>query len=135
MANNAIDGNQVEVYEVKQMLASTRMKGLEDQQLFWKMRDHTLLCFRINDGKGNTGSYNVEVNYGNNAEGQPITRSLTISRYFFANVPMETQELTVKVWKNSSSVGGASQSSTLIVFRYSDWDDQNLYLFQLDQKR
>ena len=40
-------GNQVEVYEVKQMLASTRMKGLEDQQLFWKMRDHTLLCFRI----------------------------------------------------------------------------------------
>ena len=137
VANNAIDGNQVEVYEVKQMLASTRMKGLEDQQLFWKMRDHTLLCFRINDGKGNTGSYNVEVNYGNNAEGQPITRSLTTSRYFFANVPMETQELTVKVWKNSSSVGGASQSSTPIVFRYSlyDWDDQNLYLFQLDQKR
>lgn len=130
VANNAIDGNQLEVYELKQMLSSSRMKGLEDQQQFWRMRDHTLLCFRINDGKGNTGSYNVEVNYGKNAEGQPITRLLTTSCYFFANVPLETKELTVKVWKNSTS-------STPIIFRYSlyDWDDQNLYLFQLDQKR
>ena len=127
VANNAIDGNQMEVYELKQMFASTRMKDLPDQQLFWRMRDHTLLCFRINDGSGRTGSYNVEVNYGSNADGEPVTRSLTTSRYFFANVPMETKEMTVKVWKNS----------TPIIFRYSlyDWDDQNLYLFQLDQKR
>ena len=127
VVNNSIDGNQMEVYELKKMLASTRMKDLPDQQQFWRMRDHTLLCFRINDGSGRTGSYNVEVNYGSNADGQPVTRSLTTSRYFFANVPMETKEMTVKVWKNS----------TPIIFRYSlyDWDDQNLYLFQLDQKR
>ena len=125
--NNAIDGNQLEVYELKQVLASKRMKDLADQQRFWRMRDRTLLCFRINDGSGKTGCYNVEVNYGNNDEGQPITQSLTTSRYFFASVPLETREMTVRVWKGAKS----------ITFRYSlyDWDDKNLYLFQLDQKR
>ena len=31
VANNSIDGNQMEVYELKQMLASSRMKDLPDQ--------------------------------------------------------------------------------------------------------
>ncbi len=41
-----VAGNMVEVTKLKQMLSSTRMKGLEDKRQFWKMRDHGLLCFR-----------------------------------------------------------------------------------------
>ena len=130
VANNSIDGNQMEVYELIQMLSSTRMKGLADQQQFWRMRDHTLLCFRINDGSGTTGTYSVEVEYGVNAEGQPIKNSLTASSYFFANMPLEAKDVTIKVWR----VGDADHP---FKFRYSvyGWDDENVYLFQLDQKR
>ena len=59
--NGDIDGNQADVEQLKQMLGETRMKGLEDQRMFWHMRDRMLLCFRINDGKGDTGSYQAEV--------------------------------------------------------------------------
>lgn len=44
-----MDGNQAEVYAVHQMLASKDMKGLAQQQQFWRMRDHTLLCFHVED--------------------------------------------------------------------------------------
>lgn len=43
-------GNHVEMENIRKMFASTRMKTLADQQAFWCMRDHSLLCFRINDG-------------------------------------------------------------------------------------
>ncbi|MBO7045165.1 MAG: hypothetical protein J6W38_02270 [Prevotella sp.] len=130
VVNGSIDGNQVEVYEVKEMLKSTRMKGLADQQQFWRMRDHTLLCFRINDGSGKTGSYNVEVDYGKNTDGQPVKKSLTTSNYFFANMPFAAQDITIKVWDSDAP-------EHPVKFRYSvyDWDDQNVYMFQLDQKR
>ena len=49
ITNGAIDGNLDDVRQVKAMLSETRMKGLEDQRLFWKMRDEMLLCFRIDD--------------------------------------------------------------------------------------
>ncbi len=52
ITSNTIGGNQVEVQKVKDMFAKTSMKGLEEQRLFWKMRDNTTLCFRINDGMG-----------------------------------------------------------------------------------
>ena len=130
VVNNAIDGTQLEVSEVKMMLSDTRMKGLADQQMVWRLRDHTLLCFRINDGSGRTGSYNVEVDYGVNAKGERIRKSLTTSSYFFANMPLEAKDITIKVWRTNDS-------QHPIKFRYSvyDWDDQNVYLFQLDQKR
>ena len=38
-----VAGNLVEVSKLKQMLSSTRMKGLEDKRQFWRMRDHGLL--------------------------------------------------------------------------------------------
>ena len=41
--------NYVEVDEVKQMFASTRMKTRADQQQFWRMRDHSLLVCRLDD--------------------------------------------------------------------------------------
>ena len=72
MDTNVIDGNQEEVNQVKNMLMSPQMKGQAQQQQFWRMRDHTLLCFRINDGNGQTGSYHVEVNYGKDADGKPL---------------------------------------------------------------
>lgn len=42
---------------VKKMFAETRQKTQADQELFWKMRDDNLLCFRINDGKGTYGEF------------------------------------------------------------------------------
>lgn len=132
VTNNAIDGNQVEAYELKQMLASTRMKGLDDQRQFWKMRDHALLCFRINDGAGTTGAYSVEVDYGADADGNRIKRTLTTSKYFFANMPLQAENVKIKVWSKRDK-----KAEYPIVFTYSnyDWNDQNLYIFQLDQKR
>ena len=52
VANGSIDGNRADVDKVKEMFSATRMKGLADQQLFWKMRDEMLLCFRIEDTTG-----------------------------------------------------------------------------------
>ena len=129
VANNSIDGNQKEVYDLKEMLSSTRMKGLEDQQQFWRMRDHTLLCFRI-DGGDTSGTYSVDVDYGSNAEGQPNRKSLTTSKYFFANMPQEAKDITIKVCRDGDL-------EHPFIFRYSvyDWDNDNVYLFQLDQKR
>ena len=57
ITSNTIGGNQVEVQKVKEMFAKTSMKGLEEQKLFWKMRDNTALCFRINDGRGRDQVY------------------------------------------------------------------------------
>ena len=121
VANNSIDGNQKEVYDLKEMLSSTRMKGLEDQQQFWRMRDHTLLCFRI-DGGDTSGTYSVDVDYGSNAEGQPNRKSLTTSKYFFANMPQEAKDITIKVCRDGDL-------EHPFIFRYSvyDWDNDNVY--------
>ena len=63
ITSNTIGGNQVEVQKVKEMFAKTSMKGLEEQKLFWKMRDNTALCFRINDGQSRDQVYDVQVFY------------------------------------------------------------------------
>ena len=67
-----MSGNYVEVDNIVEMLGSTRKKWLADQQQFWTMRDHTLLCFRI-DGHGDTSSaYEVILD---NGDGEKITSS------------------------------------------------------------
>ena len=131
--NGAIDGNAADVKAVTDMLKDTRMKGLEDQELFWRMRDETLLAFRINDGSGKTGIYEVEVDYGvKTDEGNPYKLTLNTTSYFFANMPLFSSDhhVTVTVKKK----GGKGKP---IVFRYwvYDWDNENVYIFQLDQKR
>ena len=131
--NGAIDGNAADVKAVTDMLKDTRMKGLEDQELFGRMRDETLLAFRINDGSGRTGIYEVEVDYGvKTDEGNPYKLTLNTSSYFFANMPLFSSEghITVTVKKKGSK-------DKPFVFRYwvYDWDNENVYLFQLDQKR
>lgn len=131
--NGAIDGNAADVKAVTDMLKDTRMKGLDDQQLFWRMRDETLLAFRINDGSGKTGIYEVEVDYGiKTDEGNPYKLTLNTSSYFFANMPLLSSEGNVTV-----SVKKKGSKDKPFVFRYwvYDWDNENVYIFQLDQKR
>lgn len=128
--NNSIDGNQDEVRKVVEMFDSPQMKGRDEQQMFWKMRDHTLLCFRINDGGGKTGSYHVEVNYGKDQKGNDVTKSLTTSKYFFVNMPHQEEEITITVYR----VGNKNNAYKFRYWVY-DWNDDNVYIFQLDQKR
>lgn len=118
-------GNYVEMDEVRQMFASTRMKTRADQEQFWRMRDHSLLCFRINDGDGKTGEYGVEADdgYGNKL-------SLTVTKYFYSNIPLQDKPVTFKVWK-------IGEIGDTLRFKYAsdDWNDDQLYIFQLDSKR
>lgn len=118
-------GNYVEVNQIKEMFASTQMKTLAEQQQFWRMRDHSLVCFRINDGKGTYGSFGVEVD-----DGYGTKLNLTVSKYFYSNIPLQHKPLSFKVWK-VDAVGDT------IRFKYEsdDWNDENLYVFQLDSKR
>ena len=129
VANGSVDGNRADVEQVKAMLSETRMKGLDDQRLFWKMRDEMLLCFRIDDPTAN-GSFRVEVIYGQDADGKDIKKTLTTRRYFFANMPLDCDMVTINVYR-------VKDPTQRINFRYSvfDWDDDNVYIFQLDQKR
>lgn len=119
-----IAGNQVEVEEVMRMFGDSRMKGVADQQLFWRMRDHCMLCFRI-DNCGQPGTFSVEVNDGDGEHG-----TLTVSRSFFVNVCRRDKPVEIKVSRTDNP-------SSFILFKYFvyDWDDENLYLFQLDSKR
>ena len=123
--NKELAGNVVEVDQVKQMFASEDVKYRAQQRQFWRMRDHCLLCFRIDDGTNGARSYQVEVE---DTIGRP--KSITVSRYFYLNVMRQDNPISIRVWKT-----GDEQNA--IAFRYyvADWDDRNLYTFQLDSKR
>lgn len=124
-ATGDMAGNYAEVNEVKKMLASTRKKGLSDQQQFWTMRDHSLLCFRIDDRDDKSSAYEVTLDNGN---GQTLSK--TVSDYFFINLPLQEAPYEVIVHRSG-------EPENYYRFRYfiKDWDDDNLYIFQLDQKR
>ena len=130
ITSNTIGGNQVEVQKVKEMFAKTSMKGLEEQKLFWKMRDNTALCFRINDGMGRDQVYDVQVIY--NEAKSPL--SLSVTGFFFLNLPHATDSVMVRVAKKG--LKNATPADT-VKFRYYayDWDNDNLYTFRLDSKR
>ncbi|MBQ6768994.1 MAG: hypothetical protein IJP46_10095 [Prevotella sp.] len=118
-------GNYVEVNQIKEMFASTQMKNLTQQKQFWRMRDHSLVCFRINDGKGTYGSFGVEVD-----DGYGTKINLTVSKFFYSNIPLQRKPISFKVWKMNAE-------NDTIRFKYEsdDWNDNNLYVFQLDSKR
>ena len=125
-----MDGNQAEVYAVHQMLASKDMKGLAQQQQFWRMRDHTLLCFHVeDDNPSKPDMYEVVVE-------EPVTGQkmvLTVTKYFFVNVPLLVKPRT----EYSITVSRVSDPTQSIHFRYNvyGWNDEKLYIFQLDRKR
>ena len=124
--NTDMSGNLAEVTEVINMFNSTERKYKQQQQQFWTMRDHCLLCFRINDGSGTTGSYVVEVT--DSVGKKPQT--LTVSSYFYVNAPRQGEDVKIRVYK-------MGDESNVINFKYRvyDWDDENLYVFQLDSRR
>ena len=123
--NGDIAGNQVEVDAVMRMFASPEKKGLTQQKQFWTMRDHSLLCFRINDGKGTSGSYEVSVDDGVGGH-----QSISVSRYFYVNVPRQDEPVKIKVWPTNRE-----KDSIRFEYYIYDWNDDNLYTFQLDSKR
>lgn len=130
VTDGSIDGNLDDVKKVKEMLSLTRMKGIDDQRLFWKMRDEMLLCFRIDDTDSKSSNFRVEINYGKGVDGNDVKRSLATRKYFFANMPLHCDSISISVWR-------IKDPKQRINFRYwvYDWDDQNVYIFQLDQKR
>ena len=126
--NNDISGNLAEVIEVRKMFDSKEMKFRNEQRQFWTMRDHCLLCFRINDGKGQSGSFTVEVE---DSVGK-APQMLSTSRFFFVNAPRQGEDVKIRVYKSDDK-----DKANAITFKYRvyDWDDDNLYIFQLDSKR
>ena len=123
--NKELAGNVVEVDAVKQMFASADVKYRAQQRQFWRMRDHCLLCFRIDDNSEGANSYQVEVE---DTIGRP--KAITVNRFFFLNVMRQENPVSVKVWSTDNP-------DNAINFKYyvADWDDSNLYTFQLDSKR
>ena len=124
-ADGDMSGNYAEVNEIVNMLSSTRKKFLADQQQFWTMRDHTLLCFRIDDHGDTSSAYEVTLD---NGSGKKLIQ--TVSDYFFANLPLQEDPYEIKVYK-------VGEPEKFYRFRYfiKGWNDDNLYIFQLDQKR
>ena len=121
----SMGGNLDEVNKIKTMLASTRMKNLDDKRMFWKMRDHGLLCFKIEDLDGLHHTYEVIVNSGTDSISQ------TVDDFFFVNAPAPHNEIPYEV-----TVKRVDTEET-IRFKYFvyEWDDEHLYLFMLDRKR
>ena len=124
-AQGDMSGNTKEVGTVKEMLASTRKKWLADQRMFWTMRDHSLLCFHIKDNNEEPGSYEVTLD---NGRGDLL--SLATNDYFFVNLPLQEKPYEI-------TVARVDNPTQCYKFRYfiNDWDNENLYIFQLDQKR
>ena len=124
-ADGDMSGNYAEVADIVNMLGSTRKKWLADQQQFWTMRDHTLLCFRIDDHGDTSSAYEVTLD---NGSGKKLVQ--TVSDYFFANLPLQDEPYEIKVYK-------VGEPERFYTFRYfiRGWNDDRLYIFQLDQKR
>ena len=120
-----VAGNMVEVNNLKKMLALTRMKNLDDKRQFWKMRDHGLLCFRVDDLDNVHHTYEVIVHNG------PDSISQTVDDYFFVNAPVPRDTVAYEI-----SVRRVDNDET-VKFKYFvyEWDNDNLYMFMLDQKR
>ena len=115
-----MSGNLAEVTDVMNMFASTEKKFRKQQRQFWTMRDHCLLCFRINDGRGTTGSYVVEVT--DSVDKKPQT--ITVSRFFYVNAPRQGEDVKIRVYK-------FGDEKNCISFKYCvyDWDDDKEYEF------
>ena len=114
---------------VKKMFAETRQKTQADQELFWKMRDDNLLCFRINDGKGTYGEFEARA-----ASGAGRGRLMkNVSGYFFVNTNSQNDSIFITVNRKGCS---ANPADTLH-FKYYvyDWGNSDLLVFKLDSRR
>ena len=129
IAEGTIASNRNEMEPVKQMFAETRQKNRADQELFWKMRDDNLLCFRINDGKGTSGEFEARARLGS---GRGSIKK-NVSNYFFVNTDNHSDSLFITVNRKGCS---KSPADTLH-FKYYvyDWGNEDLMLFKLDSRR
>lgn len=125
LTNGMVSGNYADVQAVQTMFKSTRQKTKADQRLFWKMRDDNLLCFRINDGRGTYGEYEVMVRSSREA------RKRVVTSYLFVNTDNHSDVLNI-----SFAPLGAGPNDT-IRFKYyiNDWGNDDLLLFKLDSRR
>ena len=129
VSDGTIASNLKDVNDVKKMFREKRQKTRADQQLFWKMRDDNLLCFRINDGKAKSGEYEVSVM----TKAIKNKKSILATGYFFVNTHHDTDTLLVTLNKKGCS---ANKSDTLhFTYYVYDWDNDNLRLFKLDSRR
>ena len=121
--------NRTDVEAVKAMFNQTSQKTHKDQELFWKMRDDNLLCFRINDGKGTYGEFEARVVSG---AGRGSVKK-NVSSYFFVNTNSACDSLFITINRKGCS---ASPADTLH-FRYDifEWGNDDLLLFKLDSRR
>ena len=122
---SATSGNKNDVEKVIKMFKETRQKTRADQQLFWKMRDDNLLCFRIEDGSGKHGVYEARV------KSSTHSHQLNVSSYFFVNTDHVTDSIQVLVNK----IGCGPNDTLRFKYYVYDWNDDNLLLFKLDSRR
>lgn len=124
-ANVSMGGNIDEVNNLKQMLSESRMKNLDDKRKFWTMRDHGLLCFKVEDLDGTHHTYEVIVSNDKDSISQ------TVDDFFFVNAPAPHDTIPYNI-----SVRRVDNNETTR-FKYFvyEWGDDRLYLFMLDQKR
>lgn len=133
--NEVSDGNLVinshDADAVKAMFADyTRQKTRKDQELFWKMRDDNLLCFRINDGSGKHGEFVAKVK-SCDKEGGELERIVT--SYFFINPKNESDSLIIKVCRKGNK--GAPGDTLRLRYSIKGWANNDLLLFKLDSRR
>ena len=129
VTDGTIMTNLAHMEPVKKMFGETRQKTQADQELFWKMRDDNLLCFRINDGKGTYGEFEARA-----ASGAGRGRLMkNVSGYFFVNTNSQNDSIFITVNRKGCS---ANPADTLH-FKYYvyDWGNKDLLVFKLDSRR
>ena len=119
--------NRSSMKEVQDMFKSKRQKTRADQELFWKMRDNNMLCFRIDDSKSsNGGQFEVRLKSSFDDDG---CLKRNVSKYFFINTDNHDDSLFIAV----NRVG----SKDTLHFRYDifDWGNDRTLVFKLDSRR
>lgn len=121
VSDGGIYSNFKEVNDFIQKMKAPGVKGLEEANLFRRMRDRTVLTFKFDD-EGSYHSYQIVAKHGK------VTKKLTTSKFFFINVPMsdEPVELTV------SSIYDPDHPMR-IKCQSAPFGNDSLYLFQLDK--
>ena len=129
ISDRGLLSNRTDVEAVKNMFKATSQKTRTAQELFWKMRDDNLLCFRINDGKGTSGEFEARARLGS---GRGSIKK-NVSNYFFVNTDNHSDSLFITVNRKGCS---KSPADTLH-FKYYvyDWGNEDLMLFKLDSRR
>ena len=130
--------NVNDVNLVKAMFSKTDEKTRADQELFWKMRDRNLLCFRIEDGSGRHGEFKASVrSFGTSNSfvkmygSKVVYKEMIATNYFFINTDDQSDSLIIKV----NRIGCNPGDTLRIKYKILDWDNDDLVVFKLDSRR